>query len=206
MRINDVLARTLPLIVISIALAACSVLEGGAAPSPTASPAASASEEPEPSVESVGGITIVDCTFDAATDPDCAGQGLRVKQPVAVGEQVRLSIRFKNVSDEPVGPISIHAIESSASVPIVDILPVAGCSKPCDHSAINDGEEILAEFQAMIDPQKAVTYTLVLTAKQVGEHSIDVAVFAKPMADVETSGSDPDQIASWIGVLVTVTE
>jgi hypothetical protein len=72
--------------------------------------------------------------------------------------------------------------------------------------ALNEGQEILAEWQALIEPQKAVTYTLVLTAKEAGEHSLDVAIFAKPMADVETTGTDPDQIASWIGVLVTVTE
>ena len=33
-----------------------------------------------------------------------------------------------------------------------------------------------------------------------------VSIFAKPMADVETTGSDPDLITSWIGILITVTE
>ena len=205
MRSSTTLTRTMALVLLSMLLAACSAI-GGGGPTATPRPSASPTPTPEPSVESVGGIAIVECTYDADDDPDCVGPGLRVKQPVAVDEQVRVSVRIKNVTDEPVGPVAIHVIESSASLAIKEILPFAGCSRPCDHLDVDEGQELLAEFQALIQPQKAVTFTLVLTAREVGEHSIDVAIFAKAMADVETTGADPDQIASWIGVPVTVTE
>lgn len=166
-----------------------------AAPTPTV----------EPSVEAIGGIVIVDC--DPSTDENCQVPGLRVAQPVPVGEQVRISVRVRNVSDEAVGPVTIAVTDSALETNLGEVLPVAGCSRPCEHSVEQDGLELRAEWQAPIGAGKAVTYTLVLTAKEAGDYLLDVAVFASPMADIATvPANDPTRVSEWLGVVVTVEE
>ncbi len=187
-----------------VLLLVCVGCSGGAEGSPTASPA-DPTPTPAPSIDAVGGIVVADC--DPGADADCQIPGLRVVQPVPVGEQVRLSVRIRNVSDETVGPVTMVVTDSALEVDLGALLPVAGCSKPCDHTKSDDGLELRAEFQAPIAAGKAVTYTLVLTAKEAAEHLLDVSIFASPMADIgEIPADDPTKVAEFLGVVVTVEE
>lgn len=188
------------LVVLLLVCVACT----GSGDAATATPA-----EPtptvEPSIEAIGGMVIVDC--DPSTDENCQVPGLRVAQPVPVGEQVRISVRVRNVSDEVVGPVTISVTDSALETNLGEVLPVAGCSRPCVHTVEQDGLELRAEWRLPIEAGKAVTYTLVLTAKDVGDYLLDVAVFASPMADIATvPGDDPTRVSEWLGVVVTVEE
>ena len=172
---------------------------GGASTAPSSSPIASASA----SAAAAGGVTVVDC--DPATDDACQVAGLRVTQPVPVGEQVRLSVRIRNDSEETAGPITITVRDSLGEANLGDLLPIAGCSKPCEPEVVDDGLELRAEWQAPIEPGKAITLTLVLTAKEAADHQLDVAVFASPMADVPVpAADDPTRLSEWLGVVATV--
>ena len=62
-------------------------------------------------------------------------------------------------------------------------------------------------FASIYDSGKAVTLTLVLTAKEAYEHLLDVSLFASPMADIpENPTDDPTKLVEWLGVVVTVEE
>jgi hypothetical protein len=189
------------LVVLLLVCVACS---GGAEGSPSASPA-DPTPTPEPSIDAVGGLVVVDC--DPSTVDDCQIPGLLVVQPVPVGEQVRIRFRVRNVSDESVGPVTILVTDSALEADLNALLPIAGCSQPCEDTASDDGLELRAEFQAPIEAGKAVTYTLVLTAKEAAEHLLDVSIFASPMADIgSVPADDPTKIAEWLSVVVTVEE
>jgi hypothetical protein len=180
--------------------------DGSPTPSANAS-AAGSSEEPDESGEPAGdgGLTIVEC--DPATDEDCQVAGLRVVQPVPVGEQVRMSVRIRNASDEPMGPVTILVRDSAGEADLGAMLPIAGCSRPCEFDKSEDGVELRAEWQLPIEASKAVTLTLVLTAKEAAEHLLDVSLFASPMADIpENPIDDPTKLTEWLGVVVTVEE
>jgi hypothetical protein len=179
---------------------------GSPTPSANASSAGS-SEEPAGSGEpgDGGGLTVVEC--DPATEENCQVAGLRVTQPVPVGEQVRLSVRLRNESDESMGPVTIIVRDSAGEADLNELLPIAGCSKPCEFDASKDGVELRGEWQAPIEAGKAVTLTLVLTAREPAEHLLDVSLFASPMADIpENPTDDPTKLTEWLGVVVTVEE
>ena len=93
-----------------VLLLVCVGCSGGAEGSPSASPARPTAT-PAPSIDAVGGIVVVDC--DPGADADCQIPGLRVVQPVPVGEQVRLSVRIRNVTDETVGPVTMLVADSA---------------------------------------------------------------------------------------------
>jgi hypothetical protein len=182
----------------------CVACSGGAEGSPTASPA-DPTPTPEPSIDAVGGIVVADC--DPGADADCQIPGLRVVQPVPVGEQVRLSVRIQNVTEDTVGPVTMLVADSALEADLGALLPVAGCSRPCDHEASADGLELRAEFQAPIEAGKGVTFTLVLTAEEAADHLLDVFIFASPMADIGAiPAEDPTKVAEFLGVVVTVEE
>ena len=191
-----------------LVVSACNPFGGNGA-SPTGSDGASSSATDEPGDTSEpsggGGLTIVEC--DPATDEDCQVAGLRIVQPVPAGEQVRMSVRLRNESDEPMGPITILVRDSAGEADLGEILPIAGCSRPCEFDKSEDGVELRAEWQAPIEAGKAVTLTLVLTAKEAAEHLLDVSLFSSPMADIpENPTDDPTKLTEWLGVVVTVEE
>ena len=182
---------------------------GGSGSSPSGSAGASSSSTNEPGDTSEpsdgGGLTVVEC--DPATDEDCQVAGLRVVQPVPTGEQVRMSVRLRNQSDEDMGPITILVRDSAGEADLGKMLPIAGCSRPCEFDKSEDGVELRAEWQAPIEAGKAVTLTLVLTAKEPAEHLLDVSLFSSPMADIpEDPTDDPTKLTEWLGVVVTVEE
>lgn len=192
--------KTLASLVLLLVMAA-GCTGGGAATATPAEPTPTAA----PSIEAVGGIVVLDC--DPSTDENCQVPGLRVAQPAPVGEQVRISVRVRNVSDETVGPVTITVTDSALETNLAETLPVAGCSRPCEHSVEQDGLELRAEWQAPIEAGKAVTYTLVLTAKEVGDYLLDVAIFASPMADIASVPStDPTRVSEWLGIVVTIED
>jgi hypothetical protein len=190
-----------------LVVSGCGFIGGNSSPTPSAGESSSASGGPADSAEpsGAGGLTVVEC--DPATDEDCQVAGLRVVQPVPVGEQVRLSVRLRNQSDEPMGPVTILVRDSAGEADLNELLPIAGCSRPCEFDASKDGVELRAEWQAPIEAGKAVTLTLVLTGKEAAEHLLDVSLFASPMADIaENPVDDPTKLTEWLGVVVTVEE
>ena len=193
--------KTLASLVVLLLVCAGCTGNGDAASASPAEPTATV----EPSIDAIGGIVIVDC--DPSTDENCQVPGLRVTQPVPVDEQVRISVRVRNVSDETVGPVTISVTDSALETNLGEMLPVAGCSRPCKDSVEQDGLELRAEWQAPIEAGKSVTYTLVLTAKEAGDYLLDVAVFASPMADIGSEpADDPTRVSEWLGVVVTVED
>jgi hypothetical protein len=105
------------------------------------------------------------------------------------------------------GPVTILVRDSAGEANLAEMLPVAGCSRPCDNEASEDGVELRGEWQAPIEAGKALSLTLVLRAEEAAEHLLDVSIFASPMADLpENPIDDPTKLMEWLGVVVTVEE
>lgn len=189
-----------------LVVAACS--ESTASPSAgSAAPSGSARPTSTPataSADPTGGLTVVEC--DPATDQDCQVAGLRVIQPVPAGEQIRLSVRLRNGGDSDAGPVTIIVRDSAGEADLGKVLPIAGCSKPCQFETSEDGLELRAEWQAPIEAGKALTLTLVLNAKEPADHLLDVSIFASPMADIADPLDDPTKLAEWLAIVATVEE